>query len=56
MCVQEDGAEQSDFPNGVDVLVDLDPVTNIVGMLDEEEDDTSQDLGKTSANKPTQTC
>ena len=56
MSVQEDGAEQPDFPDGVDVIVDLDPVTDIVGVLDEKEDDTGQDLGETSTDKPAQAC
>lgn len=56
VTVQEDSAEKSDFLDGVSVLSDHDPVTNIVWMLDEEENDTSQDFGEASTNQPAQTC
>ena len=54
--IQEDGAEESNFLDGVDDLIELDPVANIIRMLDEEENDACQDFGETSPNEPTETC
>jgi hypothetical protein len=49
------GAKQPDFLDGVDVFTDLDPITNIIRMFDEEEDDTGQDFGEAPTNEPTET-
>lgn len=35
VSVQENGAEESDFLDSEDILIDLDPVTNIVGVFNE---------------------
>lgn len=56
VAVQENCAEEPDFLDGVSVVIDLDPVTDIIRVLNEEEDDTGQDFGETSANEPTKTC
>lgn len=54
--VQENGAEESDFLDGVHILIDLDPVTNIIGVFNEQEDDAGQDFCETSADEPTKAC
>jgi hypothetical protein len=48
--IQEDGTKESDFLDGVGVLINLDSVTNIIWMLDEEENDAGQDFGETSTD------
>lgn len=43
--VQENGAEESDFLNGVGVHIELNPVANIIRMFDEKENDAGQNFG-----------
>jgi hypothetical protein len=39
VLVEEDSAEQPDFLNGVVHSVERDPITDVVRVLDEQEDD-----------------
>ena len=44
--VREYGAEQPNLLDNIDVLVNLHAIADIVGVLDEEEDDGCQDLSQ----------
>jgi hypothetical protein len=53
---QENAAKQAYFLDGIIRLVYINPIPNIEGMLDEEEDDADEDLLQTASDEPTQGC
>ncbi len=50
--VNEHGAQKVDLLNDIILFVDLNPVANIVRMVDEQKDDACQDVLHARANKP----
>ena len=55
VAIQEDGAEQPDLLYSIRLLLHSHPIADVVGVLDEQEDDTREDLGQTASNQPAQT-
>ena len=53
--IQESRAEKANFLDRVRLAIDDNTIANVEGMLDEQEDDTRQNLLQTSTNKPTET-
>ena len=56
VAVQEDRAEKPDLLHSVRVLRHRDTVADVEGVLDEQEDDTREDLPEAAADQPTETC
>ena len=54
--IEHHRAEEADLLDGILHLVNRDTVADVVRVLNEQEDDTREDLRETAANQPTQTC
>ena len=55
ITIHENCAQQPDFLHSVGSLGNLDPVTHIERMFDEQEDDTCEDFSQAAADEPTET-
>ena len=55
IAVKENGTEKSNFLDGVRILAHSNTVTDIVRMLDEQENDRGEDFREGWANEPTET-
>ena len=55
VAVQEDRAEKPDLLHSERVLRHRDTVADVEGVLDEQEDNTREDLRKAAADQPTET-
>ena len=56
VAVQEDRAEKPDLLHSERVLRHRDTVADVEGVLDEQEDDTREDLREAAADQPAETC
>ncbi len=56
VLVEEDCGKQHNLLDGIKLILDLDSISNIEGVFDEEEDDTRQNLLTGSTDEPGEAC
>ena len=56
VAVQEDRAEKPDLLHSERVLRHRDTVADVEGVLDEQKDDTRQNVRQATTDEPTETC